>query len=91
MLPLGQVIQIGHQIPYHSYSHDTQLYLALSPNDLSLLETLLSSVDNLNKRMCRNFLQLSKNEVIVFGEKFTRSHHFSTQKATFPSAVRDCE
>ena len=37
MLPLGKIIK-QHKISYHSYADDTQLYLAISPNDLSPLE-----------------------------------------------------
>ncbi len=34
MLPLSQIMR-KNQIAYHSYANDTQIYLALSPNDYS--------------------------------------------------------
>ena len=39
MLPLGQIIK-DHMISFHSYADDTQMYLALSPNDYNPLEQL---------------------------------------------------
>ena len=39
MLPLGQIIK-DNTISYHSYADDTQIYIALSPNDIGPLESL---------------------------------------------------
>ncbi len=60
-----------NQIAYHSYADDTQIYLALSPNDYSPIESLCQRIDEINCWMCQNFLQLNKEktEVIAFRNK----------------------
>ncbi len=70
MLPLSQIMR-KNQIAYHSYADDTQIYLALSPNDYSLIDSLCQCIDEINSWMCQNFLQLNKEktEVIAFGNK----------------------
>ncbi len=70
MLPLSQIMR-KNQIAYHRYADDTQIYLALSPNDYSPIDSLCQCIDEINSRMCQNFLQLNKEktEVIAFGNK----------------------
>ncbi len=70
MLPLSQIMR-KNQIAYHSYADDTQIYLALSPNDYSPIDSLCQCIDEINSWMCQNFLLLNKEktEVIAFGNK----------------------
>ncbi|KAL0152092.1 hypothetical protein M9458_052599, partial [Cirrhinus mrigala] len=70
MLPLSQIMT-KNQIAYHSCADDTQIYLALSPNDYSPIDSLCQCIDEINSWMCQNLLQLNKEktEVIAFGSK----------------------
>ncbi len=59
-----------NQIAYHSYADYTQIYLALSPNDYSPIDSLCQCIDEMNSWMCQYFLQLNKEKkVITFGNK----------------------
>ncbi len=80
MLPLSQIMRKKieelkklknwiEEIAYHSYADDTQIYLALSPNDYSPIDSLCQCIDEINSRMSQNFLQLNKEKVFAFGNK----------------------
>ncbi|KAF7651271.1 hypothetical protein LDENG_00113160, partial [Lucifuga dentata] len=66
MLPLGQII-CKHNILFHCYADDMQLYVLLKPgvNDLS---SIMSCLSDIKCWMSNNFLQLnnSKTEIIIF-------------------------
>ncbi len=70
MFPLNQIMR-GNPIAHHSYADDTQIYLVLSPNDYSRIDSLCHWIDEINSWMCQNFLQVNKEktEVIAFGNK----------------------
>uniref|UniRef100_A0A3B3DFR7 Reverse transcriptase domain-containing protein n=1 Tax=Oryzias melastigma TaxID=30732 RepID=A0A3B3DFR7_ORYME len=60
MLPLGDVIR-RHGVDFHSYADDTQLYIAVSPDDLEPLNTLLNCILDIKSWMAENFLQLNQD------------------------------
>ncbi len=75
MLPLFQTMRKNLSHAYHSFADDTQIYLALSPNDYSPIDFLCKCIDEINSWMSQNFLQLNKEktEVIAFGNKENNS------------------
>ena len=66
MLPLGDVIR-RHGINFHSYADDTQLYIAVSPDDTGPIDSLLNCILDIKSWMAENFLQLNqdKTEVLI--------------------------
>uniref|UniRef100_A0A3B1J4V1 Reverse transcriptase domain-containing protein n=1 Tax=Astyanax mexicanus TaxID=7994 RepID=A0A3B1J4V1_ASTMX len=93
MLPLGQMLQ-NNNINYHSYADDTQIYLSLSPDDFSPIDSLCQCLDHINNWMSQNFLQLNKDKTdfIVFGCKEKRisvSEHLHTQGLNTKDQVRN--
>lgn len=75
MLPLGSIIR-RHNISYHSYADDTQLYISFSPDDPSPVNDLISCISDIKNWMAQNFLLLndSKTEILVVGPKARREH-----------------
>ncbi|XP_054864080.1 uncharacterized protein LOC129348233 [Amphiprion ocellaris] len=73
MLPLGDVIR-RHGISFHSYADDTQLYIAVSPDDTGPIDSLLNCILDIKSWMAVNFLQLNqdKTEVLVIGPEGQR-------------------
>ena len=73
MLPLGNIIR-KHNINYHSYADDTQIYISVTPHDFSSINTLVDCINDLNIWMSRNFLKLNqdKTEVLIIGNKTDR-------------------
>uniref|UniRef100_A0A3B3HCT2 Reverse transcriptase domain-containing protein n=1 Tax=Oryzias latipes TaxID=8090 RepID=A0A3B3HCT2_ORYLA len=73
MLPLGDVIR-RHGVCFHSYADDTQLYIAVSPDDEESVNTLLKCILDIESWMAENFLQLNqdKTEVLVIGSEDKR-------------------
>src|SRR4029434_7670281 len=57
MLPLGSVIR-RHNIEYHSYADDTQLYISVTPNNYSSIDCLVNCISDINVWMSQNFLQM---------------------------------
>ncbi|XP_051789181.1 uncharacterized protein LOC127529479, partial [Erpetoichthys calabaricus] len=68
MLPLGQIIS-GHNVSYHSYADDTQLYLSIAPDDPKSLDSLTQCLTCISEWMNSNFLKLNKEktEILVIG------------------------
>lgn len=70
MLPLAQIME-HHNISYHTYADDTQLYISVSSHDHNPLLSLSNCIHQNNDWMCQNFLQLNpeKTEVLIFGPR----------------------
>ena len=92
MLPLGQILQ-NSNVNYHSYADDTQIYIALSPDDCSPIESC-HCLEQVKNWMSQNFLQLNqeKTEIIVFGNKEKRvavSKHLESLSLETKDQVRN--
>lgn len=61
MPPSGDV-SWRHGISFHSYADDTQLYIVMSPDDMRLIDTLLSCILAIKSWMASNFLQLIQDK-----------------------------
>lgn len=56
MLIMAQILQ-KLNVNYHSFADDTQIYLALSPDDYSPLVSFCGCFDQVNNWLNQNFLQ----------------------------------
>ena len=91
MLPLGQVLQ-NSNVDYHSYADDTQIYIALSSDDYSPIQSLCHCLEQVTNWMNQNFLHRDKTEVIVFGNKEERiavSKHLESLSVKTRDQVRN--
>uniref|UniRef100_A0A8C9TJG9 Reverse transcriptase domain-containing protein n=1 Tax=Scleropages formosus TaxID=113540 RepID=A0A8C9TJG9_SCLFO len=68
ILPLGDIIR-KHNVNFHSYADDTQLYVSFKPDDPSHVVSLTNCFTSIKLWMSNNFLSLnaSKTEVLVVG------------------------
>lgn len=68
MLPLGDIIR-KHNICFHSYADDTQLYISAEPNDHTAINSISACLLAINKWMTNNFLKLNedKTEILLVG------------------------
>uniref|UniRef100_A0A8C4SRD1 Reverse transcriptase domain-containing protein n=1 Tax=Erpetoichthys calabaricus TaxID=27687 RepID=A0A8C4SRD1_ERPCA len=61
MLPLGSLIR-KHNVNFHSYADDTQLYLSFKSNEVSPMLSLISCVSELKEWMNKNYLSLNTDK-----------------------------
>ena len=61
MLPIGDVIR-RHGINVHSYADDTQLSIAVSPDDTLPIDDLFNCILDIRTWMAENFLQLNQDK-----------------------------
>ena len=68
MLPLGDIIR-KHNVCFHSYADDTQLYISAEPNNSTAIDSISSCLTAINDWMSNNFLKLNedKTEILLVG------------------------
>ena len=72
-VPLGRIIR-KHDISYHMYADDSQLYVDFSPCDeKTALANLQRCIQEVREWLRENFLLLNdkKTEVVIFGKDTT--------------------
>lgn len=72
LLPLGHFIK-QHDISFHRYADDTQLYLSCKPSKSAKLSSLHNCLAAVKDWTGVNFLQLnsSKTEILIIGPEHT--------------------
>ncbi len=72
MLPLGSILQ-KHNINYHCYADDIQLYLPIKPGNYFSLDHIFLCLNYVKTWMTKNTLQLNENktEVLLLGPAAT--------------------
>ena len=74
MLPLGSIIR-EHNVDFHSYADDTQLYISVEPSQTTAIHALTKCMSAITDWMNSNFLKLNedKTEVLLIGPKKKRA------------------
>ena len=88
MLPLSQIIT-RHNVSFHCYADDTQIYLPLTTDVPTSLTRLKTCLEDIKDWMAQNHLQLneSKGEIILFGTS-TSVTQISTSLGTLSPLVK---
>ena len=70
---------------FHSYADDTQLYVAMSPENTQQVDDLFNCILDIKSFMAEDSLQLNedKTEVLVICPKSMREKHLSKLHALF--------
>uniref|UniRef100_A0A3P8U7G5 Reverse transcriptase domain-containing protein n=1 Tax=Amphiprion percula TaxID=161767 RepID=A0A3P8U7G5_AMPPE len=85
MLPLGAIIA-KHNLSFHLYADDIQLYLPVLPNAASALDSLHSCLSDIKHWLAQNFLHLNENqtEYILFAPSDLHLNILSGSSLSFP-------
>uniref|UniRef100_A0A803J2B7 Reverse transcriptase domain-containing protein n=1 Tax=Xenopus tropicalis TaxID=8364 RepID=A0A803J2B7_XENTR len=80
MLPLGKIIQ-KHDLTYHCYADDTQLYMSFKPNTTDPIPKINTCLAELQEWMNENWLKLNadKTEVLAIGGQRLTAKQLQTQ------------
>ncbi len=54
ILPLGNIIR-KHEVSFHCYTDDTQLYISLRPGETHQIEKLMECIVDIKNSMMNNF------------------------------------
>jgi len=88
--PVGEIIK-RHNIKYHCYTDDTQVYLTLDSSDTSdgILSSIGAFIDDVSIWMSSNKLKSNKDNIkfIVFSFKGTENLHLKIGSSYVPSPV----
>ncbi len=78
MLPPGDIIR-EHNLCFHGYVDDTQLYIYAEPSDAAAINSITACLLAINKWMSNNFLKLNedKTEILLLGLKTKREMLFN--------------
>ena len=92
-MPLGAIIG-KHNLSFHCYADDLQIYLPIKPNDRVALDSLLSCINDIKLWLSQNFLNLNedKTECIIFSTSGTTNRpslSFGALASYFKPAVRN--
>nr|XP_055049551.1 uncharacterized protein LOC129435072 [Misgurnus anguillicaudatus] len=64
MLPLGDIIR-KHNISFHCYADDTQLYISSHPSETHTFSKLTDCLSDVSDWMAHNFLKLNSNKTEI--------------------------
>ena len=75
-IPLGNVIR-KHNISYHMYADDTQLYLDFRDSqENAAMSSIQSCIQDIKTWLTDNFLLLNdkKTEIVMFGKQYSKEY-----------------
>ena len=86
MLPLGSIIA-RHNLSFHCYADDLQMYLPVKPSGNSAQCSLFDCIADIKQWLAQTFLHLNddKTECIVFGD----TADFSILSSNLSSTIRN--